>query len=142
MVDATPKDAPELEPAESIELTLEQVAAIAAELAEGKQDRAKVLDAHGLRERIWRKNERRWIDAIDAEAARGTHTFRAAYDAAYVAKVEELRGPITLEEYARVAVGLERGQPNDVLDALRIHRPALMPIIRLWLRGAGRAQVW
>lgn len=137
-VNAALKGAPELESEESIELTLEQVAAIAAELAEGKQDRAKVLDAHGLRERIWRKNERRWLDAIDVEAARGTHTLRAAYDAAYVAKIEELRGPITVEEYARIAVGLERGQPNDVLDALRIHRLALMPLIRLWTRKVAK----
>lgn len=129
---------PEPEPDESIELTVEQVAAIAAELAEGKQERAKVLQAHGLRERIWRRNERRWADAIETESARGTHALRGAYDAAYVAKVEGFRGPITIEEYARIAVGLERGQANDVLDGLRIQRPALLPIVRLWTRKVAK----
>ncbi|MDI1446038.1 DUF2169 domain-containing protein [Polyangium sp. 6x1] len=122
------------EPEAPIELTIEQTAAIAAELAEGKQDRAKVLDAHALRERSWRKNERRWADAIDAESARGTHKLRDAYDAAYVAKVESFRGPITLEAFTRLLVALERGKTNEVLDALRIQRPALMPIVRLWTR--------
>ncbi len=124
----------EPEPDTSKELTVEQVAAVAAELAEGKQERAKVLDMHGLRERAWRKNERRWADAIEAESARGTHALRGAYDAAYVAKVEGFRGPITLEEYTRLLVALERGKTNEVLDGLRIHRPALMPIVRLWTR--------
>jgi hypothetical protein len=142
---ATPQEVPAVPPqpaepelAESIELTLEQVAAIAAELAEGKQERAKVLKAHGLRERVWRKNERRWADAIEAESTRGTHTLQGAYDASYVAKVEELRGPVTLEEYSRIAVGLERGKANDVLDTLRIQRPALMPIVRLWARKVAK----
>ncbi|MDI3286614.1 DUF2169 domain-containing protein [Polyangium sp. 15x6] len=117
-----------------IELSIEQTAAIAAELAEGKQDRAKVLEAQGLRERSWRKNERRWAEALEAESARGTHKLRGAYDAAYVAKVESFRGPITLEVYTRLLVALERGKANEVLDALRIQRPALMPIVRLWTR--------
>ncbi|MDC3959773.1 DUF2169 family type VI secretion system accessory protein [Polyangium jinanense] len=127
------KTAPE-EPEAPIELTIEQTAAIAAELAEGKQERAKVLEAHALRERSWRKNERRWAEAIEAESARGTHKLRGAYDAAYVAKVESFRGPITLEAFTRLLVALERGKANEALDALRIQRPALMPIVRLWTR--------
>jgi len=113
---------------------LEQVASIAAELAEGKKERANVLETHGIGERVWRKNEQRLREAIEAESGRGVHTLRGAYDAAYVAKVESFRGLIKLEEYARIVVALERGQANDVLDALKIHRPALMPIVRLWTR--------
>lgn len=157
-VEATPAEAPRVEAASSIEpapttepagarkaqeapepetpivLAIEEVAAIAAELAEGKQERAKVLEKHGLGERAWRRNEARWADAIEAESARGTHALRGAYDAAYVAKVEGFRGPITLEVYARILVALERGKVNEVLTALRIHHPALMPIVRLWTR--------
>jgi hypothetical protein len=124
---------PEPEP-EPVELTIGQVATIAAELAEGKVERKKVLDAHGLRERGWRENERRWTSALEEESARGIHGLRGKYDAAYVARVEGFRGPIKLEEYARIVTGLERGQANGVLDSLRIQQPALMPIVRLWTR--------
>lgn len=129
---------PDPEPSESVELTLEQVAGIAAEIAEGKHERAKVLDIHGLRERTWRAIERRYSDRIQADSANGKHELRAAYDAAYVAKVESFRGPITVAEYARVAVGIERGRANDVLDSLKIQRPALMPLVRLWIRKTAK----
>lgn len=130
---------PVIEPEpESIVLTLEQAATIAAELAEGKKERRQVLEARGLRERSWRKNEKRWSEAISAQSARGTHALQAAYDAAYVAKVEEFRGPIQLEEYARIVVALERGQAVEVLCELKIHRAALMPIVRLWTRKVAK----
>lgn len=130
---------PVIEPEpESVVLTLEQAATIAAELAEGKKDRRQVLEAYGLRERSWRKNEKRWSEAIAAQSARGTHALQAAYDAAYVAKVEAFRGPIQLEEYARIVVALERSQAVEVLCELKIHRAALMPIVRLWTRKVAK----
>ncbi len=123
---------PVIEPEpESVVLTLEQVALIAAELAEGKKDRRQVFEAHRLRERSWRKNEKHWSESIATQSARGTHALQAAYDAAYVARVEAFRGPIQLEEYARIVVALERGQAFEVLAELKIHRAALMPIVRL-----------
>ncbi|WP_437736871.1 DUF2169 family type VI secretion system accessory protein [Sorangium sp. So ce1335] len=124
--EASPLEAP------PIELSIEQVASIAAEIAEGKQDRAKVLETHGLREYGWSENERRWRTSIEEQAARGAHALQATYDAAYVARVERFRGALTVEEYARIVVALERGRTDEALDALKIQRPALMPIIRLW----------
>lgn len=126
-----------LEPA-PIKLSLEQVAAIAAEIAEERQDQATVLEAHGLRERGWRENEQRWRAAIEDEATRGRHTLRAAYDAAYVARVEQFRGAITLDEYARILVALDRGRTDDALDALKIQRQALMPIVRSWTKKVAK----
>ncbi|CAN94251.1 hypothetical protein predicted by Glimmer/Critica [Sorangium cellulosum So ce56] len=125
--------ATEPEPAE-VELSIGQCAAIAAEIAEGRAERARVLEAHELGERTWRENERRWQVAIAEEAGTGKQALRRAYDAAYVARIEAFRGPITMEEYMRIVVGLERGRAEAALDALRIQRPALMPIVRWWTK--------
>jgi len=117
-----------------IELSVGQFATIAAEIAEQRHDTPTVLEAHGLDARAWSENERRTSAVIDEHASRGSHAPRAEYDAAYVAQVERFRGPITPEEYARILLALDRGRTNETLDVLRVHRPALMPIVRSWTR--------
>jgi hypothetical protein len=74
------------------------------------------------------------MDAIGEELARGAHDLRAASDRAYVAAVEGFRGHITPDEYTRIVASLERGQVYPVLDELKIQRPALMHILRVWTR--------
>jgi hypothetical protein len=56
-----------------------------------------------------------------------------AYDAAYVAQLEKERGPITVEEYARLVVASERGGAAPLLEELRMPRGAFMRIERVWL---------
>jgi hypothetical protein len=51
-----------------------------------------------------------------------------------VEAVEGFRGPIGAEEFARVVVAQERRMVNEVLDGLRIQRPALMPLLRVWTK--------
>ncbi|WP_437715669.1 DUF2169 domain-containing protein [Sorangium sp. So ce448] len=118
----------------SVEISIEQCATIAAEIAEKRVERGKVLESHRVDERTWRESERRWHTALKEEAGTGQHSLRKAYDKTYVARVEEFRGPITLEEYMRIAVGLERGNADVVLSTLQIQRPALMPIVRWWTK--------
>jgi hypothetical protein len=121
-----------------VDLTIEKTATIAAELAEGKTERARILEAHGVREGAWKASETRWDQALEEEQGRGKSALRGAYDVAYTARVEKFRGPITLDEYAQIMVGLERGRANGVLDALKIQRPALMPIVRVWAKKVAR----
>ncbi|AGP34364.1 hypothetical protein [Sorangium cellulosum] len=133
---AAPAPAPAPEPAVRPEdVPVERFAAISAEIAERRAPRPEVLRAHGLGERAWDAVERRFRALLDKDARAGGR-LRAAHDAAYVAAVETLRGPIALEEYARIAVGLERGAAGEVLDALAIQRAALMPIVRVWTKKA------
>lgn len=120
------------------ELSIEETATIAAELAEGKTERAAILEAHGVREAAWKANETRWNKALEGEQSRGKSALRAAHDAAYVTRVEKFRGPITVDEYARIMVGLERGGANAVLGALKIQQPALMPIVRVWVKKVAK----
>ncbi|AUX20549.1 hypothetical protein SOCEGT47_010210 [Sorangium cellulosum] len=130
--EATPSPEPAVRPED---VTVERFAAISAEIAEQRAPRAEVLRAHGIRERDWAAVERHVRALLDRDARAGGK-LRAAHDAAYVAAVEGFRGPIGLPEYARIAVGLERGAAGDVLDALAIQRAALMPIVRVWTKKA------
>ncbi|WP_437838181.1 DUF2169 family type VI secretion system accessory protein [Sorangium sp. So ce1153] len=120
---------------EVVELSIEETAAIAAEIAEDKEERRKVLEAHGLSDSAWRRNETRWDAAMEEEQGRGRNALRKRYDAAYVKRVEGFRGEITVEEYARIMVGMERGNVEAVLDGLRVQKKAMMPVVRVW---AGR----
>lgn len=130
---------PRIEPqSKPVELTIEQTATIAAEIAEGQMERVKVFEAHGVSEGAFRANEAGWNRAIEDEQGQGKNALRAAYDAAYVARVEKFRGLITIEAYARIMVGLKRGRANAALDELRIQRPALMPIVRLWTKKVAK----
>ncbi|MBK9259440.1 MAG: hypothetical protein IPM54_06335 [Polyangiaceae bacterium] len=121
-----------------VELSLEQTATIAAELAEGHIEREQVFETHGLTEHAWTKNEERWETAIDEEQAHGKNTLRTTYDAAYVKRVEGFRGTITANDYAKVVVGMERGREEAVLNALNIQQEALLPIMRIWARKLAR----
>ncbi|XXT18512.1 hypothetical protein WME94_50610 [Sorangium sp. So ce429] len=117
-----------------LELSIERLSAISAEIAEGRSTRTDVLRRHELSERAWVANDRRWTEALREEKARGQSRLRAASDRAYIEAVEGFRGPITLSEYARIAVAIERGRADQVLDELKIQRPALMRIVRLWTK--------
>ncbi|WP_437652720.1 DUF2169 domain-containing protein [Sorangium sp. So ce1182] len=117
------------------DIPVERFASISAEIAEQRAPRAEVLRAHGLSERAWAPVERHFRALLEKDTRAGGRLL-AAHDAAYVAAVEGLRGPIGLQEYARIAVGLERGMASEVLDALAIQRAALMPIVRVWTKKA------
>lgn len=123
---------------EEVDLSIEETATIAAEIAEGKMERAKVLEARELSERVWEKNVARWNEAMEEEQGRGKNALRGAYDVAYVKRVEGFRGGITVEEYARILVGMERGKVEAALDGMGIQRAALMPVVRVWARKVAR----
>jgi hypothetical protein len=112
---APPADGPAVSPAVSVSpapprdpSSIERCAEIAASCALRAADTAAILRENGLSEDAWDALEYRWAQALRQDAAQG-HTERlAAYDRAYVARLEEERGPITPEAYARVALAHER----------------------------------
>jgi hypothetical protein len=130
---AAPQAAPAA-PKPPVELSIEQLATVAAELAERREPRADVLGRHGLDEAGFAESHLRWTERIQREASRGQSTLRSAHDAAYLAAVAGFRGPITVNDYARIVLGLEWGTADAALDALSIQRPALGPIVRVWTR--------
>ncbi|EYF05087.1 DUF2169 family type VI secretion system accessory protein [Chondromyces apiculatus] len=130
----SPSPSPAVLDLDPADVSIERFAAISAEIAEQRAPRAAVLDAHALTEGSWTAIERHWTGAIREAAGRGDHGLQAESDRAYVTAVEGFRGPITGDEHARIVASLAQGQTNPVLDALRIQRPALMPILRSWTK--------
>jgi hypothetical protein len=115
------------------EVTVEICGAIAASLARRKDEAAKILEERSITAADWKLVEKYWTDAIRKETDRGRMVLLRAYDAAYVAQLEKERGPITVEEYARLVVASERGGAAPVLEELRMPRGAFMRVERVWL---------
>jgi hypothetical protein len=115
------------------EIPIERCAAIAASIARRRADTARILEASALDVTTWAALSRRWKEAIRAETARGKTKLLRAYDAAYVARLEEERGQVSVDEYARLVIAAERGEAEDALEALSLPRGAMMRIERVWL---------
>jgi hypothetical protein len=98
---------------------LERCAAIAASVARSPNDTAKILEANDLTEDDWDAIEHHWSQVLKREAEEHEDAKQAAYDRAYVLRLEQERGPITPEEYARLALAHERGDRGALTRALR-----------------------
>jgi hypothetical protein len=126
--------APGAEPIDPTTFPIERCAAINAEIAMKRSPMAEVLKKHQVEGDPWSTIDRHWLAAITKETERGKTTLLGTYDNAYVGALEKIRGPITTEEYAKVVVGVERGDVASVLAALGLPRTALMRIERVWTK--------
>lgn len=115
------------------EISVELCATITAEIHEGAAEITPILDRHRCSADTWAEAQRLWASAIDQERRRGKSAVQEAHDAAYVAQLERGRGVLQVEDYARLEVGIERGEAAATLAELRLPRQALMPVQRLWL---------
>jgi hypothetical protein len=130
-VPAAADSAPKADPSA---FPIEKCAAINAEIAMKRTPMAEVLRKHQVEGDEWTAVDRHWLASITKETERGKTTLLGSYDAAYVGALEKIRGPITTEEYARVVVGVERGDVGSVLATLGLPRTALMRIERVWTK--------
>jgi hypothetical protein len=119
-------------PASEPEIPLEQCAEIAAEIGMKEAERAGVLKAKGLSEPAWAGVEGRWADAISEAVEGGDRTMLETFDAVYVATQERLGKRIGVPEYARILVGIERGEVGAVLAELKLNLSDLVRIQRVW----------
>ncbi len=113
---------------------LERCAAIAASIARRKPETGAILEEHELSPPRWEALAQHWQDAIRADSGRGKTRQLDAYDDAYVGQLEAERGPIRVEEYARIVVAAERGSEGAELEALGLPRSALLRVSRVWSR--------
>ncbi len=128
---SSPEAAPKTDPAT---FPIEKCAAINAEIAMKRAPMAEVLKKHQVEGDEWTVVDRHWLASITKETERGKTTLLGTYDTAYVGALERIRGPITTEEYAKVVVGVERGDVAAVLATLGLPRTALMRIERVWTK--------
>ncbi|MDI1450505.1 DUF2169 domain-containing protein [Polyangium sp. 6x1] len=126
-------EAPKAPPAPALPLDdypIERCAKITASIARRRDERAEILEAEELDLARYTDLEKHWADAIRAEAERGKTRLLKAFDAAYVARLEEERGPITPAEYARLVVASERGHAERTLAELGLPRASMLRIER------------
>jgi hypothetical protein len=136
-VEAVPvpaKASPSSEPKLPLEThPIEQCAAIAASIARTCTETAQILNRFKLDSAVWEALDKHWINAINKETARGKTGLLQAYDAAYVAQLEQERGPLQIEEYAQLIVATERGSTGEALAEMTLPREAMIRIERVWL---------
>lgn len=113
---------------------LERCARISASIARRPNDKSPILTKEEADPEEWPKLEDHWKDVVAAETKAGRPMMGIAYDEAYLAQIEEERGPITLHEYVRLMVAGEGGTEAEVLEELGIPRGAVGRLHRQWLR--------
>ncbi len=113
---------------------LERCAAIAASLSMRPADTTTILETQKLDCPTWTALERHWATAIKTALSEGDATLLRAYDAAFVASLEKLRGPITADEHARIVAARARGRSADVLTVLGLPAIAVLPLERVLLQ--------
>jgi hypothetical protein len=128
-----PSPEPEPEKLPLAEYPVERCAAIAARIACRPDDIYAALEAEELRVERWRALHAHWLTEIRAEAARGKKALLALHDAAYVAGLEEERGPISATDYAKLVIAAERGAVETSLQEMRLPGGSMMRIRRVWL---------
>ncbi|XXY44563.1 DUF2169 domain-containing protein [Sorangium sp. So ce269] len=136
--EADAKDAPgpAAEPAPDVAFEAyppERCGAIAARLACDKGSTGDVLRAEDLDEARWQRVHAHWLDRICDEAARSRKQLLSDYDGAYVAALEAMRGPITVEDYARLAEAAERSAIEAALAERGLPEGAWPRIHRVWI---------
>jgi hypothetical protein len=119
------------------EVSLERCARITVELTEGRASRIAILEAQGLTNARWTAAERRWQSAIDEEGKGGGHALRDAFDTAYLAAWESIRGALKVSDYARLVLAVEMGKLTPALDALSIRRTVWTRMKRRWSHRIG-----
>jgi hypothetical protein len=116
---------------------VERCGAVTASIARRRGDTASILEQNGLRPDEWAEAERRWAAEIRREAEQGRRALLDAFDRAYVARLEEERGPLSARDYARLVLAAERGRLPETLAEMSLPRGAMMRIERVWLEKIG-----
>ena len=112
---------------------IERCARMAARLARRPEEQHAILEEEEIPDARWEEIHAHWLAEIKAEGKRGKKALRSAYDAAYVAEVEDERGAIDAATYARLVIAAERGTEDETLAEMGLPRDAMMPIRRVWL---------
>jgi hypothetical protein len=114
--------------------SIERCAATAASMARRNEDRAQILEENELTPNTWDALVKHWTEEIRKETKRGKTALLETYDHAYVARLEEERGPVRVEDYAQLMVAGERSNAEEALAELTLPRGAMLRIQRVWVR--------
>lgn len=113
-------------------LTLEQCAALEAELRHRSAARKTLLEKNQLSDEQWAAVQKHWSEAIARQTEVGERKLLLAYDAAYVAVQERLGVPVGIDTHAKLQVAAERGTSAGVLKELGLEPTDQMRLGRVW----------
>lgn len=134
-----PADRPEnVEPEEALgpkmeEFPMERFAAIRASLALRPGDKEMIFRANGLTDPAWARLRSAWDAEIKGALRRGRSQMLRAFDAAYVVQLEKERGPLSVDEVARITVWTERGNQAEALREAGLPDESGIHILRTWI---------
>ena len=127
--------APEGPPPLPVEVyPLARCAAVAASLDARPAEAPAILAKESLDEDAWDQLRAHWDAAIEKDLARQKNKLLREFDAAYVARLEDERGPIAAGDYARLAAAAEVAETGPALEDLRIPPEAWPRIRRVWIQ--------
>ena len=116
------------------EFSVERVAKIAASLDLEPALQAEILGANELDEDAWERIEGTHDDALRSALEGGDTTRLEAYDAAYIARIEEERGAISPADYGSLVAASRSGSTASRLAELEIPEAAEMVLMRVFER--------
>jgi hypothetical protein len=117
---------------------LERCACIDAAIAHRPARADEILGVHSLDAPAFRALRQHYRDAMQAELRQGDSVLLLQYDAAFVAELERVRGPLTPGDFAHLAIASERGDLEAALVTLDLPRCALLPLPRVRIARASR----
>jgi hypothetical protein len=115
------------------EFPVERFAALSASLARSPDEKEAIFRLNDLTAPAWARLRATWEAEIKGALRRGRSQLLRAYDAAYVAQLEKERGPISVDEVARITVGVERGDPAEALREAGLPDGSAIHIQRTWI---------
>ncbi len=119
------------------DFTVERVARIAASLDLEPELQSDILSANELDEDAWERIEGAHDDALRSALEAGDSSRLEAYDAAYLARIEEERGEISLADYGSIVAAASNGSTASRLAELEIPEAAEMVLVRVFERRLG-----
>ena len=131
---ATSEKAPAAEATPAEKLTLERVAAIEAARNAEPDEHKEVMRRFEVDEASLKEASQRIHQDEMLALEQGDRGPLDRYDRAYVAQLEEQRGPITIDEHATIEVAIERNILARVLLELRLPASSVVRIRRVLMR--------
>lgn len=122
-------------------ISIEQYAAVSAELAERPKERGEVLAKHGFDDERFMVEERAWLERFAANAVQGKGELAAYYGDLFIAAQDALTTPeeerLTLRDYAGLRAELDRSaDPTVPLDRAEVTLAQFMRLERRWTTRA------
>ena len=77
------------------------------------------------------RSDRFWVECASAQAMEANVDLLQAYDTAFVSRLEELRGPLTVEDFL-AALGV--ATTDEGLTLLKLGEQAVARVVREWMR--------